>query len=276
VDAVILSAVAALAGVAVVGPALNLAILRWVGRRVVVPSLLGRAPSWREVAPAPTRCGRCGEGLEIAVVGSFSLLPWALAAGRCRACGTWRRGWMAGVEAATGALFGAAAARVGWSAELPAVLVLLAGLVAVSAVDLVYLRIPTRFIHLTGAAAAAAIAIAAVAVGPVDALAGAAIGGAVYAGFLGAFYLLSPAMLGFGDVRLGALIGAVVGWLAWAPDHPVEGPLTAVLRAAFVAGLVGTVAGTVLLVIRRQNRPFPFGPAMAAGAVFAVLVPAVR
>jgi prepilin signal peptidase PulO-like enzyme (type II secretory pathway) len=49
-----------------------------------------------------------------------------------------------------------------------------------------------------------------------------------------------------------------------------------VLRAAFVAGLVGTAAGTVLLIVRRQNRPFPFGPAMAAGAVFAVLVPVVR
>jgi leader peptidase (prepilin peptidase)/N-methyltransferase len=271
-----LVAVAALAGAGVVGPALNLAILRWVGRRVVVAALLGRSPSWPEVAPAPARCARCGGDLEVRVAGPFSLLPWALAGGRCRACGARRPGWMAGVETITGALFGAAAARLGWSAELPAVLVLLAGLVAVSAVDLVYLRIPTRFIHLTGAAAAAAIATAAVAAGPVDALAGAAIGSAVYAGFLGVFYLLSPAMLGFGDVRLGALIGAVVGWLAWAPDHPVEGPLTAVLRAAFVAGLVGTAAGTVLLVVRRQNRPFPFGPAMAAGAVFAVLVPAVR
>jgi leader peptidase (prepilin peptidase) / N-methyltransferase len=273
---VILTVLAALAGVGVVGPALNRAILRWVGRRVVVASLLGRPLSWREVAPAPARCAGCGAGLEVHVAGDLSLLPWALAAGRCRSCRAWRPGWKAGVEAMTGALFGAAAARLGWSAELPAVLVLLAGLVAVSAVDLVYLRIPTRFIHLTGAAAAAAIATAAVAAGPVDALAGAALGAAVYAGFLGALYLLSPAMIGFGDVRLGALIGAVVGWLAWAPDEPVEGPLTAVLRAAFVAGLVGTVAGTVLLVIRRQSRPFPFGPAMAAGAVFAVLVSTVR
>jgi leader peptidase (prepilin peptidase) / N-methyltransferase len=271
VETVILAAVAALAGVGLVGPALNLAILRWVGRRVVVASLLGRSPSWSEVAPAPARCARCGGGLEVHVAGPVSLLPWAVAAGRCRDCGGGRPIWMAGVEAATGALFGAAAARIGWSAELPAVLVLLAGLVAVSAVDLVYLRIPTRFIHLTGAAAAAAIAIAAVAAGPAGQLAGAALGGAVYAGFLGAFYVVSPAMLGFGDVRLGALIGAVVGWLAWAPDQPVEGPLTAVLRAAFVAGLVGTAAGTVLLIVRRQNRPFPFGPAMAAGAVFAVL-----
>jgi prepilin signal peptidase PulO-like enzyme (type II secretory pathway) len=267
---------AVLVGLGVVGPALNREILRWVGRRVVVAALLGRAPSWREVAPAAARCAGCGHALEVAVAGPFSLLPWAVAGGRCRGCGAWRPAWMAGVETATGALFGAAAARIGWSAELPAVLVLLAGLVAVSAVDLVYLRIPTRFIHLTGAAAAVAIGTAAVAAGPVDALAGAALGGAVYAGFLGALYLVSPTMLGFGDVRLGALIGAVVGWLAWAPDHPVEGPLTAVLRAAFVAGLVGTVAGTILLVVRRQNRPFPFGPAMAVGAVFAVLVPAIR
>jgi leader peptidase (prepilin peptidase) / N-methyltransferase len=273
---VVLTVVAVLVGVGVVGPALNLAILRWVGRRVVVASLLGRGLSWREVAPAPARCPGCGHDLEFCIAGRFSLLAWLLAGGRCQGCGRWRAGWLAGVEVATGALFGAAAARIGWSAELPAVLVLLAGLVAVSAVDLAYLRIPTRFIHVTGAAVATAIGAAAVAAGPVGAVAGAGLGAALYAGFLGALYLVSPAMLGFGDVRLGALIGAVVGWLAWVPDRPVEGPLTAVLRAAFVAGVVGTAAGTVLLVVRRQNRPFPFGPAMAVGAVFAVLVPAVR
>lgn len=257
-----------------VGPALNRAILRWVGRRVVLAALLGRPPSWPEVAPAPARCSRCDGSLELALAGPVSLLPWTLTGGRCRTCGRARPWWMAGVEAATGVLFGAAAAREGWSAELPAVLVLLAGLVAVSAVDLVYLRIPTGFVHVTGTAAATAMAVAAVSVGEADALAGAAVGAAVYAGFLGAFHLFSPAMLGFGDVRLGGLIGAVVGWLAWVPDRPVEGPLTAVLQAAFVAGLVGTVAGTVLLVVRRRNRPFPFGPAMAAGAVVAVLAPA--
>jgi leader peptidase (prepilin peptidase) / N-methyltransferase len=271
-----LAAVAVLVGLVIVGPVLNREILRWVGRRVVVAALVGRPLAWREVAPAPARCARCGRALEAVAIGPVSLLPWILARGRCGACGERRPGWMAAVEVATAALFGAAAARLGWSAELPAVLVLLAGLVAVSAVDLVYLRIPTRFIHVTGAAAAAAIAAAAVASGPVGSVGGAALGAAIYAGFLGVFYLISPALLGFGDVRLAALIGAVVGWLAWAPDRPVEGPLTAVLRAAFVAGLVGTVAGFVLLAVRRQNRPFPFGPAMAAGAVFAVLVPAVR
>jgi leader peptidase (prepilin peptidase)/N-methyltransferase len=272
---VILTLACALAGVAIVGPALNLAILRWVGRRVVVAALLGRVPAWDEVAPAPARCRACGRTLECRV-GLVGLLPWALAAGRCRGCGAARPGWLAGVEVATGGLFGAVAARLGWSAELPAVLVLVAGLVAVSAVDLVYLRIPTRFVHVTGAASAAAIAGAAFVAGPVDALAGALIGGGVYAGFLAVFYLLSPAMLGFGDVRLAAVIGAVVGWLAWAPDEPIVGPLTAVLRAALVASLVGTVVGTVLLVVRRQNRPFPFGPAMAIGALVAVLLPAVR
>lgn len=269
----ILAAAAALAGVAVVGPVVSRAVLRWVGCRVVVAALLGRAPAWAEVEPAPARCSRCGAPLEVRA-GPVALLPWALAGGRCRACGATRPAWTAAVEAATGGLFAVAAARIGWAAELPAVLVLLAGLVAVSAVDLVYLRIPSRFIHVTGALAALAIAGAAVVAGPVDAVAGAAVGGGVYAGFLGVFYLVSPAMLGFGDVRLGALIGTVVGWLAWAPDQPVEGPLVAVLRAAFVAGLVGSVAGTVLLVVRRQNRPFPFGPAMAVGAAVAVLVPA--
>jgi leader peptidase (prepilin peptidase)/N-methyltransferase len=270
---VILALVAAAAGVVVVGPALNRAILRWIGQQVVVAALLGRSPGRDEVTGAPALCRRCGAPVEVRIGGRAVLLPWLMAGGRCRACGQRRPGWLGVVELATGLLYGLAAARIGWTRELPVVLVLLAGLVAVSAVDLVYLRIPTRFVRATGAAVAACIAVAAVTVGPVGALVGALVGGALYGGFLGIFYLISPAMLGFGDVRLGTLIGAVVGWLAWMPDRPVEAPVTGVLGAAFLGSLAGTVAGLVLLAARRQNRPFPFGPAMALGAVVAALGP---
>ena len=265
-----LGLVGAVVGVLVVGPALGRAILAWVGRRVVVPVLLGRDPAPGDVAAAPACCAGCGAVVERRV-GPVALLPFVAVGGRCRACGWRRPAWTGAVEAATGLGFGLAAARFGWSAELPAVLALVAGLVAVSAVDVVYLRIPTPFVYAAGVAVAGGIALAAVVAGPAEAVVGAGLGAAAYGGFLGLFWLVAPSGIGFGDVRLAVLIGAVVGWLGWHPDHPVEGPLAGVLGAAFAAGLVGTVVGTALLIARRQSRPFAFGPAMALGAVAAVL-----
>jgi leader peptidase (prepilin peptidase)/N-methyltransferase len=187
--------------------------------------------------------------------------------------------------------FGVAAARLGWSVELPVVLALIAGVVAASAVDIAYLRIPTPFLRVTGAVILVCMVAAALAgtgpeveaaggsdlTGPVmttagpGALVGALVGGAFYAGFLLVFHLISPASLGYGDVRLAGLIGLVVGWLGWSPDLPVQGPLSAAVGAAFVGALVGSLVGLVLLVARRRSRPFPFGPSLALGAVIVAL-----
>jgi leader peptidase (prepilin peptidase) / N-methyltransferase len=67
--------------------------------------------------------------------------------------------------------------------------------------------------------------------------------------------------VGFGDVKLLAMIGAVLGPL---------GVLQTILAASF-AGLALGLAWAVAL--RRLGAPFGFGPALAAGALLVVLVP---
>ena len=67
--------------------------------------------------------------------------------------------------------------------------------------------------------------------------------------------------LGFGDVKLLAMIGAVLG--PW-------GVLQTII-AASAAGLVIGVAGMVLW--RRSDTPFGFAPAIALGALLALLAP---
>lgn len=67
--------------------------------------------------------------------------------------------------------------------------------------------------------------------------------------------------LGFGDVKLLAMIGAFVG-----PGGVVE-----TLLAASIAGLALGLASA--LVTRRWNSPFGFGPALALGALLVILVP---
>ncbi len=195
--------------------------------------------------------------------------PWLLSRGRCRTCREPLQRWPLLVELATGALFALAAWQVdGWRLLAPT-LVLFTGLVAVSTVDLLCSRIPTRFVYLTGGAVAVA-ALPRLSTAP-DSLTGAAVGGALCLGALGAMHLVSPAMLGFGDVRLGTLIGLVVGWAGWTAAEPVLDPIARVVQAVFVAGIVGSLLGFALLAVRRANHAYPFGPCLALGAIATLL-----
>jgi prepilin signal peptidase PulO-like enzyme (type II secretory pathway) len=67
--------------------------------------------------------------------------------------------------------------------------------------------------------------------------------------------------VGFGDVKLLAMIGGVLG--------PVG-----VLETIVVASCAGLLLGLAWAAVqRRWNVPFGFGPALAAGALFVALVP---
>ena len=148
-------------------------------------------------------------------------------------------------------------------------LVLVTGLVAMAAVDLAVMRIPTRFVYVTGGVVVAGLVAVSLVDGP-RRLWGAVLGAAVYGGLL-VLHLASPRMLGFGDVRLGTLVGLAVGWCGWDEAQPVFGPVQAVLNAGLLAAVAGSVAGIVLLVVRRRDRPFPFGPAVAAAGLVVFL-----
>jgi leader peptidase (prepilin peptidase) / N-methyltransferase len=258
-------------GIGIVGPALNHAILRWVGWRVVMPHLLGRVPASGELGRSVARCVTCGHPLSPQL--APAALPWLLAAGRCAGCGAGRPRWWGAVEAATGLTFGLAAARAGWSATLLPVLTLFAGLVAMSTVDIWAMRIPTRFAHVTAGAVAVTILAATVVDSAIDndTLRAALVGAAVLGGGLLVLHLISPRMLGFGDVRLAAVAGLVVGWLAWTPAHPVLGPVENALDAALLGGFIGALVGVALLARRGRNDPFPFGPSLAVGAAVVIL-----
>jgi prepilin signal peptidase PulO-like enzyme (type II secretory pathway) len=67
--------------------------------------------------------------------------------------------------------------------------------------------------------------------------------------------------LGFGDVKLLAMIGAVLG-----PIGVVE-----TIIVASISGLVGGIVWA--LAIRSWSAPFGFGPAIAVGALLVLLVP---
>jgi len=259
---------AVVVGGVVVGPLLNHAITWWIGWRVVVPPLLGRVPPAGELGHARSRCASCDASLAPA---GLPARPATALGGRCRVCGGRLPAWLAGVEAVTAVLFGLAAWVVGPDVRLVPVLALAAGSIAMSAVDLAVMRIPTRFVHVTAAGVLGGLALASGVEDAPGRLQGAAIGAAALGGLLLVLHLASPRMLGFGDVRLAVVVGMAAGWFGWTADLPVLGALQAALDAGLLAGLLGTAVGVVLLVARGRNRPFPFGPAIAAGGLVVVL-----
>ncbi len=81
----------------------------------------------------------------------------------------------------------------------------------------------------------------------------------------GLLWFVRSAGLGFGDVRLAALLGLALGHLGWAE----------VVVGLYAALLVFGVPGLVLAVARRDRallrRPRAFGPALLVGALLGVV-----
>jgi leader peptidase (prepilin peptidase)/N-methyltransferase len=131
--------------------------------------------------------------------------------------------------------------------------------VLASAIDLRWHRLPDR---LTGTATAVLAAVALLS-GDGSVPGRAAAGAALFAGVLLVVHLVSPAGMGFGDVKLGVPLGFAVGATG----------VVDVMVALVLALTIGAVAGLVVLARHRdRSRAFAFGPCLCAGAVLALLL----
>jgi leader peptidase (prepilin peptidase)/N-methyltransferase len=153
-----------------------------------------------------------------------------------------------------GVLAAALVAASGPAAAALAPLVVLA-----SAVDLRVHRLPDR---LTGAGTGVLVAVALLS-GNGSVLGRAAAGAALFAGVLLVVHLVTPAGMGFGDVKLGVPLGFAVGATG----------VVNVMVALVLALTIGAAAGLVVLARHRdRSRAFAFGPCLCAGAVLALLL----
>ncbi len=169
-----------------------------------------------------------------------------------------------GIGLVTAVLFVAAAARFGAEWALPAYLVFFASLVVVSLVDVQSRMIPTRVVGPAILLCAGLLAAAAVAQHDWSRYGTALLGAALVGGSLLAVHLVTPAGMGFGDVRLATLIGLALGWLS----------LGTVALGMFLAFLLAAGVGVGLRRLRGSTTDgqVPLGPYLAAGAVAAVLL----
>lgn len=158
-------------------------------------------------------------------------------------------------------------ADASWS-EMLAYCALFGVLAALSAVDIELYRLPDRIVLPSLLVSIPWIAVTSIVDGDGERIGRALAGGALYFGFLFVAHLVSPRGMGFGDVKLAALMGLYVGWLG----DTYTDALVLVLWAMLIGFAVGSLYGVGVLIRRRRNRPFPFGPFLALGTVVAVLV----
>jgi leader peptidase (prepilin peptidase)/N-methyltransferase len=163
---------------------------------------------------------------------------------------------LAGVALVCGALAGAAA---GWTSLLPALVWLALTSAPLAVIDLEHHRLPNRLVFLADAGAAVLLAVAAGVRGEWQPLLRAAEGAAAVFAALFVLVMISPRAFGYGDVKLGALLGGYLGWFGWLD----------VYYGIFGGFVLGAVAGLVLIALRRAGlkTALPFGPSMILGAL---------
>lgn len=223
----------------------------------------GDAPERKETIFFPASyCPECKTPLK--AYDNIPVVSWLLLRGKCRSCKTRIPVRYPLVELAN-ALLWVLVALVYWDRpELPAYLVLAAGLLALSVIDLELKLLPTRIVFPLGVLEIFLLGGAALwnrdAQPGVRALIGAA-GAYVVIRLL--YEVTRGRGIGYGDVRLAFVLGLALAWLGWGE-----------LFGGFFSGFfAGAVIGLVLLALRVVDRktPIPFGPFLALGTMVFVL-----
>ncbi|TYL45271.1 prepilin peptidase [Nocardioides sp. BGMRC 2183] len=173
-----------------------------------------------------------------------------------------RRGLATGCAVAGAVAGGALGAMLGLGLALAWLLVLLLPGLALAVVDYVTWFLPSRIIWPTAALVVTLQTVAAVAWSDWRVLGLAGLGFVAVGGYYGLLWLVSPRLMAFGDVRLGALLGLALGPFG----------LPTLLLSVLAAAVVGALA---LVPLRRAGntirRHVPFGPFLLVGAVVAVV-----
>jgi leader peptidase (prepilin peptidase) / N-methyltransferase len=217
-----------------------------------------RVPRGLSVVNPPSACPDCGTAIRsrhnVPVVG------WLVLRGRCHDCGSSISARYPLVEAGIAVLFVLAAARFAAEPRLLPAYLAFAGIAgALALIDLDVRRLPNSIVLPSYPVLGVLLALD----GDAHALLRAGLGAAVLFVLYLTIAVAAPGAMGFGDVKLAGVIGALTAYLSWGT----------LLSGGFLGFFLGAVAGLLLVAARRAGRrsAVPFGPFMLLGAWAAVL-----
>ena len=216
-----------------------------------------RLPKKESVVFPASHCPLCKNPVQF--YDNIPIISFLILRGKCRSCrGTISKQYpLVELIHAIGYLF--LFYRFGLSVETVIYALFFSSLVVITFIDLAHQIIPDR-ITLPGIPLCLLLASTLLPLGPMQAVIGCLVGG----GFFYLIAILSVVLLkkegmGGGDIKLIAMVGALLGW-------------EKVLLTIFFASLLGSVIGLSLILLRVVSRrdPIPFGPFLAVGAMTAL------
>src|SRR5215471_411429 len=216
-----------------------------------------RLPLRQSVVHPGSRCPGCGRALPW--YDNIPVLSYLVLAGRCRGCRMPISARYPIVEALTGAIFLWHFVVFGLTPLFVVRVVFASALIVLFAIDLDHQILPDR-ITLPGIVIGAACSVV-LPPGPVASLSGIVVGGGLLWGIAEIWYRLRKVeAMGFGDVKMLAMVGAVLG-------------VRAVILTFILSSMLGGIVGAGLLATRRADlaTKVPFGTMLAVAAMVASL-----
>ena len=210
-----------------------------------------RVPKKESIVSPPSHCTACHR--KLGIVDLIPVFSYLFLRGKCRGCDAKISPIYPFMEFVTGVLFMLAYVMLGFSWELIVALIFISLLVIITVSDIAYMLIPDKVLLPF-----AIVFLGMRMVSPLapwwDSLVGAVIG----FGVLLLIGILSKGGMGGGDIKLFFVIGLVLGTLQ-------------TLLTLFLAAVIGTVVGVIVLKQKGQGRktPIPFGPSIAMAAIIA-------
>ena len=217
-----------------------------------------RLPRGESIVSPPSRCPSCGQGLRW--LDNVPVLGWLLLGGRCRSCRAAVSPMYPIVEAVTSVVFLLQLWQIGWQPLLAIRLLFVAAMIALFVIDLQH-RILPNVITLPGIAVGLTASVF-FEPGWRAALIGVAAGGGVLWVVGEAYFRIrGEEGMGFGDVKMLAMVGAFLGWQL-------------MLVTLLIASFAGSIIGGGMIVVDRGNMKYalPLGSFLAVGAIIATHV----
>ncbi len=217
-----------------------------------------RLPEKKSIVHPPSSCPECGSGIRF--YDNIPVVSWLVLRGKCRSCQNPISIRYPFVELLTGAAALAAVWRFGFGLSGLIHFLFFAALIVITFIDIDHQIIPDE-ISLPGIPLLFAATFLLPTIGWKESLIGILFGGgSLYLVWLAYYLITRTEGMGFGDVKLLAMMGSLIGWQG-------------VLFTIFFSSALGTVIGGGLMLIRRSGMKMkvPYGPFLAFGGVLYLL-----